>query len=182
MTSTTTAIDVTAHLGIARTVANRHAVADRDDLYGHIVADLVAAAPRYDASKGTVPSFLWTTAKFSALHYLRDHATTIRRDRAAFEAGEQIHTTSVDTPIGDGTATLADVVGTTDDRLDLAELRIDLAAALATLDERQRFVVLACDGEGRKQADVGADLGVSQGEVYRIRKAALARMRAVMAA
>lgn len=179
---TALAIDVTEHLGIARTVARRTNVADQDDLYGAIVEALVRAERSYDPSKGTWSALAWSTAKYTALHYLRDSATTIRRSRAAFEAGEGTNSTvSVDTPIGDGTL-LGDVLGAVDARIDTTELRIDLGRALATLTERERIVVLRCDVEGDRQADVGADLGVSQGEVYRIRKSALGKMRGSLAA
>ena len=85
----------------------------------------------------------------------------------ALEARPARSATSLDVPVvehGDGSATLGDMTGTVDPGFDHAESRADL-------DDLLRFQ------EGRTQQEIGDEIGVSQMQVSRILRAALARAR-----
>jgi RNA polymerase sigma-B factor len=74
--------------------------------------------------------------------------------------------------------TLADATGIDDDGFDRAEYRATLDALLELLTEREREVLRLRFDEDMKQTAIGAEIGVSQMQVSRIIRRALARLRA----
>lgn len=89
---------------------------------------------------------------------------------------------SLDAPIGteeDGSsATLLDQLGDADDDLDRARDRATIARLTHVLDERDREILRLRFEEDLTQSEIGAHIGVSQMQVSRLIRAALARMRA----
>lgn len=98
----------------------------------------------------------------------------------ALEAGPARSATSLDVPVvehGDGSATLGEMTGAVDPGFARAESRADLDDLLRFLTARERTVLRLRFQEGRTQQEIGAEIGVSQMQVSRILRGALARAR-----
>ena len=101
----------------------------------------------------------------------------------AMQASTAYRATSLETPRagGDGEPgdTLGDTVGTTDDGFAMAEQRAVLHALMRSLTPREREVVRLRFEEDLTQAAIGERIGVSQMQVSRVLRQALARLRAL---
>jgi RNA polymerase sigma-B factor len=98
----------------------------------------------------------------------------------ALEAGGAYRATSLQAPRGDGDdpgATLADTLGGEEDGFVDAEHRATLDRLLKLVSERDREVLRLRFEEDLTQAEIGERIGVSQMQVSRILRAALARLR-----
>jgi RNA polymerase sigma-B factor len=84
---------------------------------------------------------------------------------------------SLDVPTGDGDSVLGDRLGGLDPAFDAAEARVTLAAVLRGLTPRERRILELRFFGGRTQAEIGADIGVTQMQVSRLLNRILARMR-----
>jgi RNA polymerase sigma-B factor len=105
----------------------------------------------------------------------------------ALQAGGAYRAVSFEAPRGgsggeEDVTTLADSIGVEEDGFDRAEERATLARLLATVSARERDVLRMRFEEDMTQAEIGAVIGVSQMQVSRIIRAALARMHTVAAA
>ncbi|MFF5778711.1 SigB/SigF/SigG family RNA polymerase sigma factor [Streptomyces virginiae] len=89
--------------------------------------------------------------------------------------GDEPSTTSSRT-----TRPLADRLGEVDPAMELFEEFHTLAPLLEQLDERDRRILRLRFGEDRTQAEIGAELGISQMQVSRLLSRTLARLRAGM--
>ncbi|WP_443065726.1 SigB/SigF/SigG family RNA polymerase sigma factor [Streptomyces sp. NBC_00503] len=93
---------------------------------------------------------------------------------------------SLDTAVAEGdaasTATrpLAERFGEVDPAMELFEEFHTLAPLLEQLEERDRIILQMRFGQERTQAEIGAELGISQMQVSRILSRTLARLRAGM--
>ena len=97
----------------------------------------------------------------------------------ALEAAAAHHSTSLDTPLDDGegrTGTLADAFGGEDARFELIEASVTLSAAVRQLSERERRVLLLKVFDDRTQTEIAEEIGVSQMQVSRILRRAVARL------
>jgi RNA polymerase sigma-B factor len=95
------------------------------------------------------------------------------------EGARAYHAVSLQTPspTGDGGTELGDLLGAEDGDLELAELRVALAPALATLTEReQRILVMRFYGN-MTQSQIAERIGISQMHVSRLLARALASLR-----
>ncbi|MBU2668526.1 RNA polymerase sigma factor SigF [Actinoplanes bogorensis] len=94
------------------------------------------------------------------------------------EGARAYNATSLSTPIGaDGTTSLGDTLGGEDDQFELAETRVALGPALATLSEReQRIVALRFYGN-LTQSQIADRIGISQMHVSRLLTRSLAKLR-----
>ncbi|MFF2789112.1 SigB/SigF/SigG family RNA polymerase sigma factor [Streptomyces sp. NPDC058049] len=81
---------------------------------------------------------------------------------------------------GRTTRPLADRLGDVDPAMELFEEFHTLAPLLEQLDERDRTILRLRFGEDRTQAEIGAELGISQMQVSRLLSRTLARLRAGM--
>ncbi|MFI5639463.1 SigB/SigF/SigG family RNA polymerase sigma factor [Streptomyces goshikiensis] len=81
---------------------------------------------------------------------------------------------------GRSTRPLADLVGDVDPAMELFEDLHTLAPLLRQLDERDRLILQMRFGQDRTQAEIGAELGISQMQVSRLLSRTLARLRAGM--
>ena len=100
----------------------------------------------------------------------------------AMEASSAYRATSLDTPrtVGDETAdTIGDSVGTIDDGFGRAEQRAHLHALMRSLTPRQRHVIRLRFEDDLTQAEIGERIGVSQMQVSRVLRQAIARLRSV---
>jgi RNA polymerase sigma-B factor len=89
---------------------------------------------------------------------------------------------SLDVPTGEGDSLLADRLGGLDPALDPAEARGTPAAGMRGLTPRERRILELRFFGGRTQAEIGADIGVTQMQVSRLLNRILARMRDKMLA
>ncbi|MGW7097847.1 SigB/SigF/SigG family RNA polymerase sigma factor [Streptomyces sp. NPDC054838] len=87
-----------------------------------------------------------------------------------------------DSAAGRRTRSLADTLGEEDSAMELFEEFHTLAPLLAELDERDRRILRMRFGEERTQAEIGAELGISQMQVSRLLSRTLARLRTGMLA
>jgi RNA polymerase sigma-B factor len=98
----------------------------------------------------------------------------------ALEAAGAYHATSLETPrAGDGEAgeTLADTVGGEEDGYDRAEDRATIARLMRSITPREREVLRLRFEEDLTQAEIGEIIGVSQMQVSRLIRQAVARLR-----
>ena len=86
--------------------------------------------------------------------------------------------TSLSTPANDeGNVTLGDTLGGEDTAFELAELRIALGPALASLDEREQKIISLRFYGYLTQAEIAQQVGISQMHVSRLLGRALAKLR-----
>ncbi|GAA2892670.1 hypothetical protein Acy02nite_62870 [Actinoplanes cyaneus] len=99
------------------------------------------------------------------------------------EGARAYNATSLSTPISaDGSTELGDTLGGEDYEFELAETRVALGPALATLDEReQRILTLRFYGN-LTQSQIADQIGISQMHVSRLLTKALAKLRNQLAA
>jgi RNA polymerase sigma-B factor len=97
------------------------------------------------------------------------------------EGARAYRTTSLSMPVGaDGSLQVGDSFGADDHEYELAELRIVLAPALARLNERERRIVTLRFYGNQTQAQIAAQMGVSQMHISRLLTAALTKLRTHM--
>jgi len=102
----------------------------------------------------------------------------------ALEASAAHHSTSLDAPRQDGdeeVGTLADSLGTDDERFELIELGATIAPAARQLTERERHVLALRFLEDRTQSEIAEQIGVSQMQVSRILRQSVARLSELVA-
>jgi RNA polymerase sigma-B factor len=98
----------------------------------------------------------------------------------ALQAGGAYRAVSFDAPRGsteDEPATLADSIGVEEGGFDRAEERATLESLLSAVTARDREVLRMRFEEDMTQAEIGAVIGVSQMQVSRVIRQALARLR-----
>ena len=98
----------------------------------------------------------------------------------ALEAGSAHHSVSLDAPTDDGegeVGTLAQSLGHADDRLDSIEDRVTVAAAVRKLGPRERYVLHLRYVEDLTQTQIAEHVGVSQMQVSRILRRAVAQLQ-----
>jgi len=105
----------------------------------------------------------------------------------ALQAGGAYRAVSIEAPRGAGggdedVMTLADSMGVDEEGFDRAEERATLARLLTTVTPREREVLRMRFEEDMTQAEIGEVIGVSQMQVSRVIRQALARLRAAAAA
>nr|WP_234323825.1 SigB/SigF/SigG family RNA polymerase sigma factor [Streptomyces sp. NRRL F-2580] len=88
----------------------------------------------------------------------------------------------VSSPTSRTTRPLAELVGDVDPAMELFEDFHTLAPLLQQLDERDRLILRMRFGQEKTQAEIGAELGISQMQVSRLLSRTLARLRAGMLA
>lgn len=100
----------------------------------------------------------------------------------AMHAGHAYDTVSLEsqrsgTGPGSEHGTYADTIGEEDDRLDLAEYSAAIASALHELEPRDRIVLHLRFSEDLTQSEIAARIGVSQMQVSRLLRRAIAKLR-----
>lgn len=96
----------------------------------------------------------------------------------AMEAGQARSATALDAPVGaDNPSTLVQVLGGVDSAFALVDDRMELHAAIAELDERERLVLQLRFIEDLSQPEIAERIGVSQSYVSRILRGSLTRLR-----
>jgi RNA polymerase sigma-B factor len=96
---------------------------------------------------------------------------------ATIQSQDARRTRSLDEPMGED-ITLADSIGARDPEIGLAEMRVLLDGAFDVLSERDQEVLRLRFAEDLTQTEISSRVGVSQMQVSRIIRQALARLRA----
>ncbi len=95
---------------------------------------------------------------------------------AAMQSAHAHRTRSFDEPVGED-STLAESLGDADPELGRAEIRVLIDDALGVLSERDREILRLRFEEDMTQTEIAGRIGVSQMQVSRLIRQALARMR-----
>ncbi|RKR91458.1 RNA polymerase sigma-28 (SigD/FliA/WhiG) subunit [Micromonospora pisi] len=95
------------------------------------------------------------------------------------EGARAYNAVSLSTPTGDGerATELGDMLGGEDAEFELAELRVALGPALATLDEREQKILTLRFYGNLTQSQIAEQIGVSQMHVSRLLARALTKLR-----
>ncbi|MEU4774248.1 SigB/SigF/SigG family RNA polymerase sigma factor [Micromonospora sp. NPDC023644] len=95
------------------------------------------------------------------------------------EGARAYNAVSLSTPTGDGdrATELGDMLGGEDGEFELAELRVALGPALATLDEREQKILTLRFYGNLTQSQIAEQIGVSQMHVSRLLARALTKLR-----
>ncbi len=94
------------------------------------------------------------------------------------EGARAYNSTSLSTPANaEGDTTLGDTLGGEDTGFELAELRVALGPALATLDEREQKILSLRFYGNLTQSEIAEQVGVSQMHVSRLLTRSLAKLR-----
>jgi RNA polymerase sigma-B factor len=115
------------------------------------------------------------------------HAADVAPDEVleAMQALNAHHATSLDTPRRGGDdepgQTIGDSLGLVEDGYDRAELRVVLDDLLGALTRQERTVVRLRFDEDLTQAEIGERIGISQMQVSRILRRAIARLETIAA-
>jgi RNA polymerase sigma-B factor len=98
------------------------------------------------------------------------------------EGARAYNATSLSTPISaDGTTELGDTLGGEDHEYELAEMRVALGPALATLDEREQKILTLRFYGNLTQSQIADQIGISQMHVSRLLTKALTKLRGQLA-
>ena len=90
--------------------------------------------------------------------------------------------TSLSTPVGtDGSAELGETLGGEDHEFELAETRIALGPAMATLSEREQTILSLRFYGNLTQTEIAERIGISQMHVSRLISRALLKLRGQLA-
>jgi RNA polymerase sigma-B factor len=87
---------------------------------------------------------------------------------------------SLNTPVGDGGAELSDLYGEPDPAVDLVDDRLTVAHLITRLPERERRLLTMRYHGNRTQAEIAAEIGMSQMHVSRLLSRALGWLREAM--
>ncbi|MFF5079425.1 RNA polymerase sigma factor SigF [Actinoplanes sp. NPDC000266] len=94
------------------------------------------------------------------------------------EGARAYNATSLSTPVNaEGTTELGDTLGGDDHEFELAEFRIALGPALATLDDRERKMLHLRFYGNLTQTEIAEQIGISQMHVSRLLAKALTKLR-----
>ena len=99
------------------------------------------------------------------------------------EGARAYNAVSLSTPTGDGerATELGDLLGCDDNQYELAELRVALGPALATLEEREQKILTLRFYGNLTQSQIADHIGVSQMHVSRLLARALTKLRGHLA-
>ena len=128
-----------------------------DDWYGAAALGFCKAVVKYDPER---------TKQFSTFAFfvmLSEVRQIMRRER---NREGRLTVVSLDSPVGDGSLTLGDVVGTDQDFMPDVELRAEVAAAIHSLTAEEKQLIGFLQ-EGLKQKAIAKMLGISRALVSR---------------
>jgi RNA polymerase sigma-B factor len=98
------------------------------------------------------------------------------------EGARAYNATSLSTPIGaDGNTELGDTLGGEDHEFEIAETRLALRPALASLDQREQQILTLRFYGNLTQTEIADQIGISQMHVSRLITRALTKLRAQLA-
>jgi RNA polymerase sigma-B factor len=159
---------IEAHVPLVRALARRYAWRGEplDDLIQAGCIGLIHAVDRYDPARGPFEAYAVPTITGEIRRHLRDRSALVRVPAGAALA-VRIE------PLADDDGPPADPIAAVIDRL-------ALAAALRTLPQHERRIVLLSFYGERTQRRIADDIGLSQIHVSRLLRSALERLRPVL--
>jgi len=95
----------------------------------------------------------------------------------ALESGNAYSTLSLEASDTDEGLSLIEVIGEEDDGLDLVDMRASLKPLLASLDARERRIIMLRFFRNHTQSEIAAEIGISQMHVSRLLNRTLERLR-----
>jgi RNA polymerase sigma-B factor len=170
---------VVANLEVARSIAGRYrnrGIA-AEDLEQVACLGLVQAANRFDPTKADdFLSYAVPTIRGDVRRHFR---VTVEQVREARTAQGCFQPTSLDTPVGtDRQPLAASLVHDEFDEHAAVEARVILRTLTRELSSRDRLILYLRFVEGRTQAEIGEEIGVTQMQVSRLLDRILRQMRA----
>jgi RNA polymerase sigma-B factor len=128
------------------------------------------------AANNTLPH---TLGRSPTVADIAAHLDTSEEDvLEGLEGARAYQATSLSTPIsGDGQHELGDTLGSDDPAFELAELHVALGPALASLNERDRTILVLRFYGNLSQTEIAEKVGISQMHVSRLLAKALDRLR-----
>jgi RNA polymerase sigma-B factor len=129
-------------------------------------------------------TLLQTLGRSPTVTDIASHLTLPEEDvLEGLEGARAYNAVSLSTPTGDGerATELGDMLGADDREYELAELRVALGPALATLDEREQKILTLRFYGNLTQSQIADQIGVSQMHVSRLLARALAKLRGQLA-
>jgi len=174
---------IIAHLQFARAVAARTIDprcrgADREDLIAWGLVGLVQAARRYRGDRGaSFGAYAARRVRGQVLDALRDRDPLTRSARRAFRSAQRT-TEDLPSPYTElSLDRIGDLPARRRERSRLDERWPAVARALRELPTLERQVLVLSYGRGLTLREIGAEVGLSESGVCRLRARALARVR-----
>jgi len=161
---------IETHLPLVRSVARRYATAQEplDDLVQVGAIGLIKAVDRFDAARGSaLAPYAAATIAGEIRHHLRDRCMPVRVPRRLQAEGVQVRSVAFEEHAGEPALEAHD--------------RVALAQALRRLTQRERTIVHLHYFADLSQAQIAAEVGLSQVHVSRLLRAALGKLRAQLA-
>ncbi|MEO3815474.1 SigB/SigF/SigG family RNA polymerase sigma factor [Plantactinospora sp. B24E8] len=125
-------------------------------------------------------NLLQTLGRSPTVTDIADHLNLTEEEvLEGLEGARAYNAVSLSTPTGDGdrTTELGDLLGADDNEYELAELRVALGPALATLDEREQKILTLRFYGNLTQSQIAEQIGVSQMHISRLLARALSKLR-----
>jgi len=129
---------------------------------------------------GATGTLMQTLGRSPTVADLAAHLDTTEEEvLEGLESARAYHSVSLSAPAGDdgSAAELGDLLGGDDAEFELAELRVALGPAMATLDPREQRVLLLRFYGNLTQSQIAEQIGVSQMHVSRLLSRALTKLR-----
>jgi RNA polymerase sigma-B factor len=171
---------IEAHLPLVRSIARRYATRGEplEDLVQVGTIGLIKAVDRFDPGRGRKLAALARPSIESEIrHHLRDRASVLRVPRTEHEAaasrGESAAVQAV---------ALREELAPGRDDAEAVEARLLLETGAAALDERERTLLHLRYVGDLSQAEIAAELGLSQAQVSRLLRAAVDHLRSELGA
>jgi len=181
---------IEAHLPLVRSIAQRYSGRGEpvEDLVQVGTIGLIKAVDRFDPSRGRSLSALARPSIESEIrHHLRDRSRVLRVPRTDQELAARLAAGEAELTDGEVARAqaartaqpvlLEDGRATAHDDSDAVEARLLLARGAEALNERERRLLHLRYIEDRSQAEIAAELGLSQAHVSRLLRAALEHVR-----
>jgi len=175
MTGETRSREIEAHLPLVRSIARRYANRGEpvEDLVQVGTIGLIKAVDRFDPARGrSLAALARPSIESEIRHHLRDRASVLRVPRTEHEAAASRGESAAAQAVA-----LREELAPGRDDSDATEARLLLARGTTVLDERERRLLHLRYVEDRSQAEIAAELGLSQAHVSRLLRAALDRVR-----
>jgi RNA polymerase sigma-B factor len=166
------------YLPLVRRLARSHG--GRGEQYEDLVQigsiGLIKAIDRFQIDRGVdLASFAIPTINGEIKRHLRDRAWPIRIPRRLQELDPSLKISAAE--LVDGENGEADRESLVEPGYELGEDRVTLARGFRVLDERERHLLRLGFFEGKSQAQIAREVGISQIHVSRLTRRALAKLR-----
>jgi RNA polymerase sigma-B factor len=167
------------YLPLVRRLARRHA--GRGEQFEDLVQvgsiGLIKAIDRFQLERGVdLASFAIPTIEGEIKRHLRDRAWPIRIPRRLQELDPTLKIRVAE--LVDGQNGELDLGSALEPGYELGEDRATLAQGFRVLDQRERRLLRLAFFDGKSQAQIGREVGISQIHVSRLTRRALAKLRA----